>query len=83
MLKERYLCLKDILASSPLSHWKFNSAFFVLLDAPNGAEEARLRLLEHGVGVVSMPSVGAIRLSYSTVPEENLPELISIIEKYI
>lgn len=83
MLKERYLCLKDILESSSLTHWKFNSAFFVLIDTPNGAEETRIKLLEHDVGVVSVASIGAIRLSYSTVPKENLAELISIIEKYI
>ena len=70
MLRERYLRLKDLLTASPLQNWKYNSAFFTLIFAPNGAEETRLRLIEKGVGVVSVPSVKSIRLSYSTVPKK-------------
>lgn len=83
MLRERYLRLKELLATSPLRNWKYNSAFFTLISAPNGAEKTRLRLIEQGVGVVSVPSVESIRLSYSTVPKEDLEPLIRIIEKNI
>ncbi len=83
MLKERYLRLKSLLTASPLRNWKYNSAFFTLISAPNGAEETRLRLIEKGVGVVSVPSVKSIRLSYSTVPKEDLEPLIKIVEQNI
>ena len=83
MLRERYLVLKELLAHSSLRNWKYNSAFFALISAPNGAEETRLRLIEAGVGVVSVRAVDSIRLSYSTVPKEELEPMIRIIEKNI
>lgn len=83
MLRERYSVLKELLIQSPLQNWQYNSAFFTLVSAPNGAEETRLRLIEKGVGVVSVPSVNSIRLSYSTVPKEDLEPMIRIIERNI
>ena len=83
MLKERYLRLKELLTASTLRNWKYNSAFFTLIAAPNGAEKTRIRLIEKGVGVVSVPAAQSIRLSYSTVPKEDIEPLIKIVEQNI
>jgi aspartate/methionine/tyrosine aminotransferase len=83
VIKKRYLTLRQSLESSKLDFWNFNSAFFALVDAPKGAEETRQILLRHDLGVVSVPSVRALRISYSTIPYKRIPELVSILSDHV
>jgi aspartate/methionine/tyrosine aminotransferase len=83
VLRRRYQVLKKELQHSELLYWPFNSAFFALIHTPEDPEEARLRLLKEGVGLVSFPSAHALRLSYSTVAESDIPKIVSIVEKVL
>jgi aspartate/methionine/tyrosine aminotransferase len=80
ILKQRYSVLKETLKGSTLDAWPFNSAFFAMIHTPGGAENTRLKLLDVGVGTVAVPSVNAIRISYSTVSANDIPEMIKRIE---
>ncbi len=79
LLYRRYQALKKAMDERNLPYFPFNSAFFVLVRTPNDAEEMRQYLLTQGVGVVSVPSERAIRVSYSTVSVESIPQMINII----
>jgi len=79
MLQARYRVLRDEIAARGLPHWPFNSAFFALLDAGDRAESARQALLAQGVGVISFPAVGGLRLSYSTTPADQIPALVEAV----
>ena len=83
MIYERYQALKSALQGSELDYWNFNSAFFALIDAPKGAEATRQLLLRHDLGVVSVPSVQALRISYSTIPSTRIPELVQILSQHV
>jgi aspartate/methionine/tyrosine aminotransferase len=83
VVRERYQVLKRELAQTKLSYWPFNSAFFAVVNVTEDPELVRHKLLERGVGVVSIPSAGALRISYSTVPAAMLPELVQILEDTI
>ena len=83
VVRERYQVLKRELSQTKLSYWPFNSAFFAVVNVAGDPEEVRHRLLERGVGVVSIPSAGALRISYSTVPADMLPEMVQILEDTI
>ncbi|MEC8276145.1 MAG: aminotransferase class I/II-fold pyridoxal phosphate-dependent enzyme [Myxococcota bacterium] len=83
MIYARYLTLKSALTDSSLDFWNFNSAFFALINAPKGAEATRQLLLRHDLGVVSVPSVQALRISYSTIPCDRIPELVEILSRHV
>ncbi|MBM75097.1 MAG: hypothetical protein CMK59_06835 [Proteobacteria bacterium] len=80
VLKERYEVMKSSLAGTHLVCWPFNSAFFVIIETSLDSEQVRLELLQKGVGVVSISSMNAIRISYSTVPASEIPQMVQIIE---
>jgi aspartate/methionine/tyrosine aminotransferase len=80
ILLERYEILQNVLQQSSLDYWPFNSAFFCLVHCPTDPQEKRLQLIERGLGVVSIPRTPALRISYSTVPKEKIPQLIEIFE---
>ena len=80
VLRDRYTTLKHELQQSSLLYWPFNSAFFALIHTPQDPEQTRRKLLERGVGLVSFPAAQALRLSYSTVAQKDIPALIDIVE---
>ena len=80
-LRARYKALDAALLRSSLDPWPFNAAFFAMIHTPEGAEKARLRLLDVGVGTVAVESVSSIRLSYSTVPANDIAEMVRRIEE--
>ena len=83
VLRRRYSVLKQELDSSGLLYWPFNSAFFALVHTPEDPEKTRRILLERGVGLVSFPAAQALRLSYSTVAEQDIPAMIKIVQQVI
>ena len=80
ILRRRYVALKAALSTHGLEAWPFNSAFFALLKVEN-SDEIRRRLLQDGVGLVAFP--GALRLSYSTIPEGDIEELVRRIARHV
>ncbi len=82
VLKSRCLALRSLLAehANPrVTPYPFNSGCFALLglDPSIPAEELRLRLLnEYDLGVISIPSVNAVRLAYCSIAEETLPTVV-------
>ena len=81
-IASRYRCLKRELEKSGLDYWPFNSAFFALLPFSGDTHVLRRKLIADGLGVVAMPAAGAIRLSYSTVPEAKIPHMIEILQRH-
>ena len=75
--------MKQCLSQTSLEFWPFNSAFFLLIAAPAGAEYTRKALLAAGVGTVAFASANAIRLSYSTVPAKDIPSMVKIIDEVL
>ena len=80
ILRRRYQVLKAALKQHRLPSWPFNSAFFALLKVEN-SDAVRRRLLQDGVGLVAFP--GALRLSYSTIPEGEIERLVATIARHI
>jgi aspartate/methionine/tyrosine aminotransferase len=84
ILKQRALKVKQLLASSKYQnvweYYPFNSGYFMCLKLKTtDAEKLRLHLLEHyGVGVIALGD-NDIRIAFSSVEEENLPELFDLI----
>jgi aspartate/methionine/tyrosine aminotransferase len=86
ILKSRYTILREELSKpkyavyfSPLP---FNSGYFMCIELKKGlvAEEIRKHLLEkYSTGVIVLGSV--IRLAFSAVPKDKLPELVENIYK--
>lgn len=83
VLRKRYTVLKQELDASGLLYWPFNSAFFALIHTPEPPETTRRVLLNRGVGLVSFPAAHALRLSYSTVSEGDIPAMINIVKEVI
>jgi aspartate/methionine/tyrosine aminotransferase len=80
ILRRRYQVLKAALNHHRLPSWPFNSAFFALLKVEN-SDALRRGLLKDGVGLVAFP--GALRLSYSTIPEGEIDLLVATIARHI
>ena len=80
ILRRRYQVLKAALKHHRLPSWPFNSAFFALLKVEN-SDAVRRGLLQDGVGLVAFP--GALRLSYSTIPEGEIERLVATIARHI
>ena len=83
LLRQRYEVLKTALDDHDVPYFPFNSAFFVLVKTPIDAESMRKILLTKGVGVVSVPSEQAIRVSYSTVSLDKIAQMVAIIAEEI
>ena len=79
LLYRRYETLKNAMDALGIPYFPFNSAFFALVRTPIDAEQMRKYLLTKGVGVVAVPAQQAIRVSYSTVSVEKIPEMVNII----
>lgn len=84
ILQQRAMKVKQVLAEERYQHvWEyypFNSGYFMCLKLKNAnAEKLRKHLLEkYGVGVISTgPS--DIRIAFSCLEEENIPELFDLI----
>jgi len=75
VLAGRYRALRVAIDAHELEAFPYNSGFFVLVKVPE-PEAVRRRLLERGVGVVAFPEVGAVRLSYGSVDEADISELV-------
>ncbi|MEM5947397.1 aminotransferase class I/II-fold pyridoxal phosphate-dependent enzyme [Spirochaetia bacterium 38H-sp] len=78
LLKSRYKKTKQILANMPLdcglSPLPFNSGYFMSFKTKVDAEELRKALLAKGIGTISLgPST--LRVTFASIPEENLEEL--------
>jgi len=76
VLAGRYRALRAAMEAHDLEAYPFNSGFFALVKVAE-PEAVRRRLLERGVGVVAFPEVGAVRLSYGSVSEADVTELVS------
>ncbi len=81
VLQDRYEVLRETLQKSSLDYWPFNSAFFCLVHCPTDPQKKRLQLIEQGLGVVSIPRTPALRISYSTVPKEKIPNMVDILQR--
>jgi len=83
-LKERYLEVKRVLSQAAFRElfrpYPFNSGYFLCLKVPGvDAERLRRRLLEdHGVGVISVGSED-LRIAYSCLEKEHIPDLFDIL----
>ena len=75
----RYRTLKDSLADAGINAAPFNSGFFAMIPVPGDPEALRLRLLEQGVGIISLPKHGAIRIAYSSTSEDDIPAMVNAI----
>jgi aspartate/methionine/tyrosine aminotransferase len=89
VLRQRYHLLKRELAglrTDRLIPYPFNSGVFGLIGLPSDidAEAFRQKLLtDQSVGVISMPSVNAIRVAYCSVEDALIPELVRRIERAV
>ena len=81
ILKGRYIILRNALENPTYAEYfaplPFNSGYFMCVEPKKGlvAEDIRLHLLEkYSTGVIVLGNV--IRLAFSAVPQEKLPELV-------
>lgn len=86
ILKTRYGILRDTLSKPQYAEYftalPFNSGYFMCVEPKKGlvAEDIRKQLLEkYSTGVIVLGNV--IRLAFSAVPQEKLPELVENIYK--
>lgn len=86
MLKSRYSALRDTLKQPKYAEYfsplPFNSGYFMCVEPKKGlvAEDIRKHLLEkYSTGVIVLGNV--IRLAFSAVPKDRLPELVENIYK--
>jgi aspartate/methionine/tyrosine aminotransferase len=86
ILKTRYNILRDELAKTVYAEYfsplPFNSGYFMCIELKKGlvAEDIRKHLLEkYSTGVIVLGNV--IRLAFSAVPQNKLPELVENIYK--
>ncbi|MBR9692622.1 aminotransferase class I/II-fold pyridoxal phosphate-dependent enzyme [Candidatus Woesearchaeota archaeon] len=79
-LKARYEKVKEVLKDSKLSPLPFNSGYFMCLKLEKDSEAVRQALLKDGVGVIALAN-NLIRVAYSGVAEQDIPELFKKIER--
>lgn len=86
ILKNRYSILRTELSKAEYAEYfsalPFNSGYFMCIELKKGlvAEEVRKHLLEkYSTGVIVLGNV--IRLAFSAVPQEKIPELVENIYK--
>ncbi|MEZ4599176.1 MAG: aminotransferase class I/II-fold pyridoxal phosphate-dependent enzyme [Syntrophotaleaceae bacterium] len=88
ILKRRALCTKQVLLEGDFADaWEFypfNSGYFMCLKLKRvDAEVLRLHLLEkYGVGTISINRTD-LRIAFSCIAEEDLPELFNIIHRAV
>lgn len=81
-LRRRYHALQQGLAEAGLRSLPFNSGMFAVVQVDGDPEAIRQALLREGVGVVSLPEIGALRLSYGSVATEDVPRLVQAIARH-
>ncbi|MCK6506516.1 aminotransferase class I/II-fold pyridoxal phosphate-dependent enzyme [Myxococcota bacterium] len=81
-LLRRFQALKRALADAGLQTLPFNSGMFAVVRVARDPEEIRQALLREGVGVVALPEIGALRLSYGSVATEDIPRLVQAIARH-
>jgi aspartate/methionine/tyrosine aminotransferase len=78
LLRARYRKVREIVSGTPSGTLKplpFNSGYFMSFDCTGiSAEDLRLRLLDRGIGTISIQG-RYLRVAYSAVDESDLPEL--------
>lgn len=82
-LEERYRIVKERVKSlaPPLAPLPFNSGYFFTLDCGTvNAEELRLRLLDGGIGTISI-GTRYLRVAYSTVNTERIASLLDEVQR--
>jgi aspartate/methionine/tyrosine aminotransferase len=80
VLARRYRRLKTELDAKGLRHFCFNSGFFALLPVREGqdCEQVRRRLIaEQSTGVIAVPGANALRVAFSSVEEDDIPDLVT------
>ena len=82
-IRRRYEKIQSALDDAGIECLPFNSAFFILIPVQQDPEDIRLKLLERGVGVISLPQASAIRLSYASVALEDIEILIQKLHEVI
>lgn len=81
LLEGRYRQLRDGLGQAGLSAWPYNAAFFALVSVDRDPEVVRQDLLAQGVGVISIPTAGAVRVSYASVDEQGIAGLVEALRR--
>ena len=81
-IRRRHDRLRDGLAAAGVQTLPFNAAFFVLVRVSGDPEAARRALLQEGVGVVSFPAAGALRVSYASVALEDIDSLVAALARH-
>lgn len=82
VLRARYHRLKSGLEAAGLSTWPYNSAFFALVEVSKDPEVVRQALLAESVGVIAIPSAGAVRVSYASVAEGDIDALVAALRRH-
>lgn len=82
LLERRYRALRRALDDTDFQAWPYNAAFFTLIQAPRDPEQMRRDLLADGVGVIAVPEVNALRLSYASVHEDDMVELVDALRRH-
>jgi len=81
-IEARYKRLKAGLIAQNVPHLPFNSGFFALVKVARPVEEVRQALLADGVGVVSAPDAGAVRVSYASVADDDIDTLVDALARH-
>ncbi len=81
-LRSRYRRLKTGLDAHNVPYLPFNSAFFALIKVRRPPDDVRRDLLAEGVGVVSAPDAGALRVSYASVADEDIDALVTALARH-
>lgn len=82
-IRYRYERIQSALKQAGIECLPYNSAFFILIPVRQNPEEIRLKLIERGVGVISIPQASAIRLSYASVALEDIETLVRELNEVI
>ena len=75
-LAARYAAFRAALVKYGLESWPFNSGFFALVKVRGEPEPIRHRLLAQGVGTISVPEAGSLRIGYGSVAAEDIEDLV-------
>lgn len=87
LMKARALAVKEVLKDpkykDTLKAYPFNSGYFMCLETPVDAEELRMHLLnKYGVGVIANNATD-LRIAFSCIESQDIPELYDIIHQGI
>jgi len=81
-MRSRYKRFKAGVEAAGIPHLPFNSAFFALVKVAGAPEEVRKAMLADGVGVVSAPDAGAVRVSYASVANDQIDGLVAALARH-